>query len=61
MKLNNSNKKQNNQWAYIYLGLAGAMLIMGFWQGQFYWFIFSAILIGLSGFRLYVLKRKLNH
>jgi hypothetical protein len=60
MKIYKSTKEQNHQWAYIYLGLAGAMLIMGFWQNQFLWFIFSIIMTGLAGFRLYGLGRKLK-
>ena len=52
-------KEQNQIWAYIYLGIALSMIIMGFLR-DYYWFILASIMIFLAGWRLFVLGKDLK-
>ncbi len=56
MKFHRSTKEENRIWAYIYLGLASALIYYGF-KGKTIYFLFSAILIALAGWRLFYLSK----
>ena len=55
-----TTKKQNREWAYMYLILAICFAIAGIWKDEFIWYVFSAIMIGLAAFRLYWVSKRLR-
>jgi hypothetical protein len=59
MKFHHSTKEQNRNWAYIYLGLASAMIYYGF-KDRLIYFLFATVLIALAGWRLFYLSKKYN-
>jgi len=60
MKLYQSTKEQNKQWAFIYIGIAFLMIAYAAWKDQFVFYIFAAVLVGLAGYNLYWLEKKLK-
>jgi len=60
MKLQTCNKAQNKQRSYFYLGIAFLMIAWASWKNQGVFYLFAMAMMGLAGYRLYWLDKKLN-